>query len=948
MLTAADFAGFVADIHPGRDPFPWQQALVDTIVKTGRWPDGVDVPTGLGKTALLDVAVFLTAAAPEVARRRIMFVVDRRLVVDEAYQHALRIQHALAYATPGSIAGTVAQLLRADGDDGPALEVTRMRGGVTWDRLWLDRPDRTAIVTATVDQVGSRLLFRGYGVSEHARSIDAALVGTDSLLIIDEAHLAEPFLTTLADAVSFDTWALTRAPIVVPMSATTAADTGQVHRIGPEDEAHPVAGPRLRAAKRLHLVEVKTTKTNADTAMADAISDMAAAAPGLRAAIVNTVGLGRAVFSQLRRRGIDTVLLTGRIRGIDRDYLLADYYPRLAADRDRSTDTPLVLVATQTVEVGANIDVDTLITESASWSALVQRLGRLDRLGSHPDAVAVVVHPSSATANDPVYGPARAATWDWLSSSSPVHSYRHGLEPAALTDGLAASPAELRHQAADAPAGLREPQPYTPVLLPATLDAWTRTSPTPRPDTPVAPYLHGISDAAPAVGIVWRSELDTAPTDGWPAALHAVPPASDETLEVPAAAVRRWLASATTDPTITDLGDQDRPDAGHEPAAARPARVYDDNGRPLVVRYRDRSDTEVITAAQIRPGDLIVVPTWYGGCDRYGWAPDSTDPVVDVADFADRHANPILRLGPALITAAGAYHHDLPGKALAALAAIDPDDPAAPATCRRLLPDLAAATTPDTPLGRALQRLAAHARIIATNRDETGYPALLTTGGIVLAGDDTEASSAIVTGQPMSLDAHQTAVAARARQFATNLGLPTDIVTAVELAAAGHDTGKIDPRFQTMLHGGDRLAAEIAEQPLAKSGMNPADRAAFRRALQRSGYPTGMRHEALSARIAAHRLNAGDVDVDVDLVVHLIAAHHGRSRPLLPPVADPDPQDITVDGVAISTADTVDWSAPRRFADLNTRYGRWGLALLETIVRLADIHCSARNEGGHP
>ncbi|MEU8079265.1 type I-U CRISPR-associated helicase/endonuclease Cas3 [Catellatospora citrea] len=946
-LAAADFAGFVADVHPGRDPFPWQQALVDTIVKTGRWPDGVDVPTGLGKTALLDVAVFLAAAAPEVARRRIMFVVDRRLVVDEAYQHALRIQHALALAAPGSIAGTVAQLLRVDGDDGPVLEVTRMRGGATWDRLWLDRPDRTAIVTATIDQVGSRLLFRGYGVSEHARSIDAALVGTDSLLIVDEAHLAEPFLITLADAVSFDTWALTRAPIVVPMSATTPADTGQVHRIGPEDEAHPIAGPRLRAAKRLHLVEVKTTKTSTDTAMADAISDMAATAPGLRAALVNTVGLGRAVFTRLRARGIDTVLLTGRIRGVDRDYLLADYYPRLAADRDRSTDTPLVLVATQTVEVGANIDVDTLITESASWPALVQRLGRLDRLGSHPDAVAVVVHPSSATTNDPVYGPARAATWDWLIGHSTLHSYRRGLEPATLTDGLAASPAELRHLATDAPAELREPRPYTPVLLPATLDAWTRTSPTPRPDPPVAPYLHGIADAAPAVGIVWRSELDTAPTDRWPAALHAVPPASDETLEVPVAAVRRWLTSATTDPSVTDLADQDRPDAPHEPAATRPARVNDNNGRPLVLRYRDRSNTEVITAAEIRPGDLIVVPTWYGGCDRYGWDPTSTDPVVDVADLADRHANPILRLGPALTTAAGAYHHDLPGEALAALAAVDPDDPAAPAACRRLLTDLAA-TTLNTPLGRALRRLAADTRIIATNRDETGYPALLTTGGMALAGDDTEASSAIVTGQPMPLDGHQTAVAARARQFATNLGLPADIVTAVELAASGHDTGKIDPRFQTMLHGGDRLAAEIAEQPLAKSGINPADRAAFRRALRRSGYPTGMRHEALSARIAAHRLAAGDDDVDVDLVVHLIAAHHGRSRPLLPPVTDPAPQAITVGGVTVSTADTVDWSAPRRFAGLNTRYGRWGLALLETIVRLADIYCSARNEDGRP
>ena len=54
-----------------------------------------------------------------------------------------------------------------------------------------------------------------------------------------------------------------------------------------------------------------------------------------------------------------------------------------------------------------------------------------------------------------------------------------------------------------------------------------------------------------------------------------------------------------------------------------------------------------------------------------------------------------------------------------------------------------------------------------------------------------------------------------------------------------------------MLHRGDRWQAAAATSPLAKSGMDPADRAAFRRAQELSGYPAGMRHEALSARITA-------------------------------------------------------------------------------------------------
>jgi CRISPR-associated endonuclease/helicase Cas3 len=64
-------------------------------------------------------------------------------------------------------------------------------------------------------------------------------------------------------------------------------------------------------------------------------------------------------------------------------------------------------------------------------------------------------------------------------------------------------------------------------------------------------------------------------------------------------------------------------------------------------------------------------------------------------------------------------------------------------------------------------------------------------------------------------------------------------------------------------------------------------------------------------------------------------------------VVDDDPVRVTVEGVGEwSTEETVDWYGPQRFVQLNQRYGRWGLALLETIVRLADIWCSARDECG--
>jgi CRISPR-associated endonuclease/helicase Cas3 len=268
------------------------------------------------------------------------------------------------------------------------------------------------------------------------------------------------------------------------------------------------------------------------------------------------------------------------------------------------------------------------------------------------------------------------------------------------------------------------------------------------------------------------------------------------------------------------------------------------------------------------------------------------------------------------------------------------------------------------PHHRVLRRLATAGRLTSPHQgeDESKAPPMLTVGSIGWNDDDTEAcgTSASPTARAVTLSAHQSAVRDRAGEIARNVGLSAPVVQAVMLAAGFHDEGKRDPRFQLMLHAGDRWQHAAAAAPLAKSGMDPADRAAFRRAQRLSRYPQGMRHEALSARIAAQVLTAsapidaggrepGDGAPDLDLVIHLIASHHGYARPLLPPVTDPSPVEIELGShgsgyPALSSAETVDWDGPGRFARLRDRYGPWGLALLEAIVRLADIWCSARSE----
>src|SRR5579871_902468 len=101
MLTADDFGAFFQEVH-GHPPFPWQKRLLAYVAATGEWPNALDLPTGSGKTAAIDIALFHLALQADLGpgRRapvRIAFVVDRRLVVDDAFERADRIARALRW-----------------------------------------------------------------------------------------------------------------------------------------------------------------------------------------------------------------------------------------------------------------------------------------------------------------------------------------------------------------------------------------------------------------------------------------------------------------------------------------------------------------------------------------------------------------------------------------------------------------------------------------------------------------------------------------------------------------------------------------------------------------------------------------------------------------------------------------------------------------------------------
>lgn len=1013
-LDARDFPAFYQEVH-GRSPFPWQADIVARVLADGVWPDVVDVPTGMGKTSMLDVALFLTAATAGVrgrdrlGRRRIFFVVDRRLVVDEAWEHARRLASALDRADGAGADGVVGAVVRAlrsltgqRPERRPVVRVTRMRGGATWAASWLDRPDELGLVVGTVDQIGSRMLFRGYGVGDRRKPIDAALTGMDSLVLVDEAHLAEALVSTLHEAQQRDRQGLDlpRAT-VVRLSATPGADrppstfsiNPEAHRPDPETRGNdPDAGRareeawrRLSARKRLNLVE--TTAAKADQTLASLAASFASTSDHRAVLVVcNTVDRARSVHERLTTSGKGGVdagdaqvwLLTGRSREVDRQQVVNDAVARLGVDRNREGDNrPAIVVATQTVEVGANLDADVLITESASWDALVQRLGRLNRLGRHSsDAYAVVVH--DGIEEGPVYGRARDVTWAMLCGLHPQAPARN-LAELDTGSGPDVGPLSCTRISQNVPREALSERPVVPLLQTATLDAWTQTGPVPLCDPPTDPFLHGIDTGRAEVLVAWRDGLvpseDSSALVGEAQAdalLTALPVRAEEQIAVPFGAMRRWM-SGQTPGSVDDL-EASPEDLGRAKDVHEPFHV-------LAWRADERLDQTGTTArnwrwidaAELRPSDTVVVPTARGGIDQYGWNPSSTATATDVLERAAlQRRRPVVRLdekidhrwelteGPRRRLA------DLTGE-LRRAPHLGPEDWSQLEGQFRVALHEAVAANGDDGSGDLIRWLdTGEPRLLPVpsnpEQPDGGTQLWLLKGGRVPEPEHVERSSAMESAAPdeledddplgssvgrqVTLSRHHENVGSRAADIATALGLPEALVRILEQAARWHDMGKVEERFQASLHGGDAVAALIADEPLAKSGMPTEDRAAWSRARRLARLPRGARHEAWSAALVQEYLAQTDEwDADAaDLLVHLVAAHHGHARPWLPAVADGEPRKVTARfgsvEVSIPSQDTVAFDHPARFCRLNAAYGRWGLALLESIVRCADMTVS--------
>jgi CRISPR-associated endonuclease/helicase Cas3 len=260
-LHPDSFPAFFSAVH-GTEPFPWQTRLARRVVDTGHWPPLLDLPTGTGKTAAIDVAVFHLAyeayRGPERrAPLRVLFVIDRRIVVDAAFERARKIAEALRRPTKGVVGEIAERLTSLSGVDGHPLDVVRLRGGVPQERDWARSPVQPLVAISTVDQVGSRLLFRGYGVSPKMWPVHAGLVGADALWMLDEVHLSQPLRQTLnaiVDEGHTSHGVIAERPRLAPfaivnLSATAGEQIEDAFTLDENDRRHPGLAARLGARK---------------------------------------------------------------------------------------------------------------------------------------------------------------------------------------------------------------------------------------------------------------------------------------------------------------------------------------------------------------------------------------------------------------------------------------------------------------------------------------------------------------------------------------------------------------------------------------------------------------------------------------------------------------------------------------------------------------------------
>ncbi len=819
----------------GSPPFPWQRALFERFLedRPDNIPQSCNLPTGLGKTSVVAIWLLALIHRREKMPRRLVYVVNRRTVVDQTSTEVERLKANLSKVKPWF----------------SELAISTLRGQFADNREWSADPSRPAVIVGTVDMIGSRLLFSGYGVGFKGRPLHAGFLGQDVLLVHDEAHL-EPAFQTLLTSIEGEQQRCQefRSFRVMELSATSRGE-GEPFKLTQEDLRHDVVRARLNARKMLRLHEEPDEKKLTETVASLALKHR----DSQRAILIflRKVDDVEKVRARLHKEKQAVQVLTGTMRGYERDRMAdarkEDGCPIFARflPPPKPSDGPdmqwkvtpakgtVYLICTSAGEVGVNISADDLVCDLSTFESMAQRFGRVNRFGSRPDTVIDVVHGAAFDEADPIQ----------------LRLHRTLILLQQLNGN--ASPAALGELDATA---RREAFAPTPVILNATdilFDAWSLSTIREKlPGRPtVEPYLHGVAEwEPPETQVAWREEVGVV---------------TDVLLD-------------TNDPQdlLDDypllpqelLRDRSKRVFGHlvtiaERHPAMPVWLVDDAGQ--VERFTLEKLADKNRANRIE-GCTILLPPAAGGLDDLGFLNGQSPTATDVAD---------TELRKRFWSTADAAEESPEGvKAMRPVRKIEPE----------------------------------------TASDDEDAPRIW----YWYAAPSTSGLGSSANRKPVAWDVHNRDVDEHMAAILKELMLDDKLAVAVTIAAKYHDYGKTRALFQAML--GNRT-----KEIWAKSG----------KAAGRIGEQ--YRHEFgslfdVQAADDFRRLN----DDQRDLVLHLIAAHHGRARPHFPAGEDFDPQATDERSAAIAV------EVPRRFARLQRRYGRWGLAYLESLLRAADYAAS--------
>lgn len=900
-----------------RDPFPYQRRLAE-----GEWPHLLDVPTGLGKTAAVLVAFLHRRMRGDSGTgRRLVYVVDRRAVVDQATDEAVRLRERIDLDP---------ELKRALGlRNGQSLSISTLRGQFVDNREWLEDPAAPAIIVGTVDMVGSRLLFEGYGVSRKMRPYHAGLLGADTLVALDEAHLVPPFeqlLRAVADELALrprgERWV---PPFrLLSLSATGRTRTAEVAGLSESDFKNPVVQQRLHAQKALRIVPLDDEQTleHALATHAWALADQ-----GRKVARVIVYSNSREV-AQAAKRALEKLAGGDKKKGKPAIEIGTELFvgARRVFERQRARDglrelgfiagseaevtRPTFLFATSAGEVGVDLDADHMVCDLVEWERMVQRLGRVNRRGNGTASVVVLVEPKpKATGNEQKALDRQESGADldrnerkqveayaakirrWENRQKPIVHLRRttggafDASPAGLDDlaRRARADAGLRRILADA----TSPEPLRPALTRPLVDAWAMTSLEKHPGRPaIQPWLRGWSeDDPPQTTVVWRTHLPVR-TGGAPRKkeiedfFEAAPPHASELLETETCRVLEWVGARAehigdqpSEPATTmeapSLREDDTLAYALDPAGGLRASL---TLRSLKTQVGEQSTKEQRDEfSKLLKGATLVVDARLGGLTD-GLLDEKACEPPPTADGGEWLGGGVVRFRVRSAEAPAALSRD--------------------------------------PQWHERFRFASE----VTAEGETTRWLVVEKWRHDAANEDDRSAA-----NPQLLEEHQSWTEERARQLAVALGLKGEYAELLALAARLHDEGKRAARWQRAFHAPDARVYAKTSGPIDFRLLD-----GYRHEL--GSLLRGENDERVRALPEEHR----------DLVLHLIAAHHGFARPVIGTSGcEEAPPSVLAQRAA---------EIALRFARLQAVWGPWGLAWWEALLRAADQQASREND----